>query len=60
MTERLYYSDSHLMEFSAKVRKCDKTETGWAVGLDATAFFRGGGGQKAQQRCDSGGGREPS
>lgn len=47
MTERLYYSDSHLMEFSAKVLKCDKKENGWAVVLDATAFFPGGGGQKA-------------
>lgn len=45
-TERLYYSDSHLIEFEALVT--DKTErvSGWtAVTLDRTAFYPTGGGQ---------------
>ncbi len=45
-TERLYYSDSHLIEFEARV--LDKTDrvSGWtAVTLDRTAFYPTGGGQ---------------
>jgi alanyl-tRNA synthetase len=45
-TERLYYHDSHLIEFEARVT--DKTErvSGWtAVKLDRTAFYPTGGGQ---------------
>jgi alanyl-tRNA synthetase len=45
-TERLYYNDSHLIEFDARV--IDKTErvSGWtAVTLDRTAFYPTGGGQ---------------
>lgn len=43
-TERLYYNDSHLIEFEARV--IDKTErvSGWtAVTLDRTAFYPTGG-----------------
>jgi alanyl-tRNA synthetase len=45
-TDRLYYNDSHLIEFEAQVT--DKTErvSGWtAVTLDRTAFYPTGGGQ---------------
>jgi alanyl-tRNA synthetase len=45
-TERLYYNDSHLIEFEARVT--DKTErvSGWtAITLDRTAFYPTGGGQ---------------
>jgi alanyl-tRNA synthetase len=45
-TERLYYTDSHLIEFGATVT--DKTDrvSGWtAVTLDRTAFYPTGGGQ---------------
>lgn len=45
-TERIYYDDSHLIEFEARV--IDKTErvSGWtAVTLDRTAFYPTGGGQ---------------
>ena len=45
-TERLYYQDSHLVEFEARV--IDKTDrvSGWtAVTLDRTAFYPTGGGQ---------------
>lgn len=45
MTVKLYETDSHLYEFSARVLSCDKTEKGYAVVLDRTAFFPEGGGQ---------------
>lgn len=46
MTEKLYYSDSHIHEFSARVTSCREDKSGYAVTLDKTAFFPGGGGQK--------------
>lgn len=46
MTERLYYSDSHLLEFDARVVSVSKLEDGRArVALDRTAFYPTGGGQ---------------
>ena len=47
MTEKLYYSDSHLSVFSARVLSCESVKKGFAVVLDRTAFFPGGGGQSA-------------
>ena len=49
-TRKLYYEDSHLREFSARVLTCEQTEKGWEVVLDATAFYPEGGGQA----CDLG------
>lgn len=46
-TRKLYYEDSHLRSFSAKVLSCEETEKGYAVILDATAFYPEGGGQAA-------------
>lgn len=46
-TRKLYYEDSHTRTFSAKVLSCEKTEKGYAVILDATAFYPEGGGQAA-------------
>ena len=47
-TEKLYYTDSHLTVFSARVLRCDSLEDGrFAVVLDRTAFFPEGGGQLA-------------
>ena len=47
-TERLYYSDSHLLEFDARVVEVSRTEDGRAaVTLDRTAFYPTGGGQPA-------------
>jgi alanyl-tRNA synthetase len=45
-TERLYYQDSHLLEFEARViHKTDRV-SGWTtVTLDRTAFYPTGGGQ---------------
>ena len=47
MTEKLYYTDSHIHEFSARVLTCEKAKKGFAVTLDKTAFFPEGGGQPA-------------
>ncbi|HEY7784387.1 MAG TPA: DHHA1 domain-containing protein [Pyrinomonadaceae bacterium] len=45
-TERLYYSDSHLIEFEAIVTDKSERVSGWtAVTLDRTAFYPTGGGQ---------------
>ena len=47
---KLFYEDCHLQEFTATVVDCRQTEKGWAVMLDATAFYPEGGGQA----CDLG------
>ena len=47
MTEKLYYLDSHIWEFTAKVLECREIRSGFGVILDRTAFFPEGGGQLA-------------
>ena len=47
MTEKLYYQDSHMETFQAKVLTCEKPDSGWEVTLNATAFYPLGGGQAA-------------
>lgn len=47
MTEKLYYEDSRLAEFSARVISCEPAGEGYALTLDRTAFFPEGGGQRA-------------
>ncbi|NLW70461.1 MAG: alanyl-tRNA editing protein [Eubacteriaceae bacterium] len=57
MTDKLYERDSHIRRFEAKVLSCEKMpsenksssneEALFEVVLDKTAFFPGGGGQKA-------------
>ena len=47
MTEKLYYLDSHLFEFDARVLETREGKRGWEVLLDRTAFFPEGGGQSA-------------
>ena len=49
-TRKLYYEDCMLRQFTATVTDCRETERGWAVWLDATAFYPEGGGQA----CDLG------
>ena len=46
-TRKLYYEDSHLNCFTAQVLSCEPVEKGYAVILDATAFYPEGGGQAA-------------
>ena len=49
MTERLYYEDSHLFDFTATVLKCERDGEIWKTVLDRTAFFPEGGGQPGDQ-----------
>ncbi|MBE7004195.1 MAG: alanyl-tRNA editing protein [Ruminococcaceae bacterium] len=46
-TKKLYYDDPFLREFTAQVLTCEQVKGGWAVVLDATAFYPEGGGQPA-------------
>lgn len=45
VTERLYYGDSFLREFEARVISCEPEGTRWRVTLDRTAFYPTSGGQ---------------
>ena len=47
MTEKLFYSDSHMTTFSACVKECEQKGDYYEVVLDRTAFFPTGGGQYA-------------
>ena len=49
-TRRLFYEECDLTRFEARVMSCERTEKGWQVVLDATAFYPEGGGQA----CDIG------
>ena len=46
-TRKLYYEDSHMQRFTARVLSCEETGKGFEVILDATAFYPEGGGQAA-------------
>ena len=46
-TEKLYYSDPFLREFTAQVLTCEPAKKGYLVTLDRTAFYPEGGGQPA-------------
>ena len=45
MTEKLYYIDSHMKSFTARVTSCEQSGERFLVTLDRTAFFPEGGGQ---------------
>ena len=47
MTEKLFYQDSHKCTFTATVQEVRRSENGYEIVLDRTAFFPEGGGQKA-------------
>ena len=47
MTEKLFYTDPFLKEFTATVVKCEEEKGAFAVTLDRTAFYPEGGGQPA-------------
>lgn len=44
-TKKLFYQDSHMKEFTARVVSCKDGKSGYQVALDQTAFFPEGGGQ---------------
>ena len=46
-TEKLYYADPFLKEFTATVLDCQAGKNGYPVTLDRTAFYPEGGGQPA-------------
>jgi alanyl-tRNA synthetase len=45
LTRRLYYEDSHLRDFQARVTSAEERGGGVWISLDRTAFYPGGGGQ---------------
>jgi alanyl-tRNA synthetase len=45
LTERLYYRDSFLREFDARVESCEQEGERWRVVLNRTAFYPTSGGQ---------------
>lgn len=47
MTEKLFYTDSHIKEFTAEVQECIQDGEMYKIVLDRTAFFPEGGGQYA-------------
>ena len=47
MTEKLYYEDAYISEFSARVISSTPTEGGFDTILDRTAFFPEEGGQSS-------------
>ncbi len=51
MTEKLYYKDAYIKEFTATVLSSESTEGGFEVTLDRTAFFPEEGGQYADRGC---------
>jgi alanyl-tRNA synthetase len=54
-TERLYYKDSHLTDFEARVVDVTERVSGWTgVTLDRTAFYPTGGGQPSDTGMLSG------
>ncbi len=46
-TEKLYYQDAYLQEFTAEVVSCEPSKDVWKVVLNRTAFYPEGGGQPA-------------
>ena len=47
MTEKLYYKDAYIKEFSASILSATEYDGGWDVVLDKTAFFPEEGGQSS-------------
>lgn len=45
MTEKLYFTDSHMKEFDAEVVSCTAADKGYEIILNKSAFFPEGGGQ---------------
>ena len=47
MTDKLYYLDGETRTFTARVLSCEAENGAWAVTLNRSAIFPGGGGQEA-------------
>src|ERR1044071_3152978 len=45
MTEKLYFTDSSILQFPATIIDVQATERGYEIQLDRTAFYPTGGGQ---------------
>lgn len=54
VTEKLFYQDPFLREFTASVLSCEPVKGGYAVVLNRTAFYPEGGGQPADHGVLSG------
>ncbi|MBQ9347034.1 MAG: alanyl-tRNA editing protein, partial [Oscillibacter sp.] len=46
-TEKLYYQDAYLTQFTARVLSCEARKGAFSIALDRTAFYPEGGGQPA-------------
>ena len=61
MTERLYYTDSSLLEFEATVSSVDVRDSQVVVSLDRSAFYPTSGGQNFDTGwLESSGGQFPA
>ncbi len=49
MTDKLFYKDGYMQEFTASVISCEEGKKGYELVLDKTAFFPEGGGQYGDQ-----------
>ena len=49
LTEKLYYASGETRTFTATVLSCAPEDGGYAVTLDRTALFPGGGGQEPDE-----------
>ena len=54
MTEKLYYKDAYIKEFTSEVISCERTDGGYLVVLSETAFFPEEGGQYSDRGTLSG------
>lgn len=49
MTDKLFYKDGYMQEFTATIISCEEGKKGYELVLDQTAFFPEGGGQYGDQ-----------
>lgn len=49
MTDKLFYKDGYMQEFTATIISCEESKKGYELMMDKTAFFPEGGGQYGDQ-----------